>query len=1456
MKKYFLLLFLSLASISSFSATYFAIKSGVWQDPTLWSLTRGGAAAGATPGTGDDAYTDGFNVISSGVTVRNLYVRNSFASGLVVSGTVTIEGLLAGHSINKFGFGVDGLDFPTTATISNSGGSLLFTGTALNSNSFGLSSNEVIAYWNNQSPLPPTTISSAGSVMFARIGQLSGFTEVYEELLFATNLILSSGDLITDESTMTGLRLANGTLSVGAGASFDLTVGLNEDGTPSSNINVVTVAGVMTIGTSAYLNTDNLNLNSGSLFTVLNNETNGWFHSTASGPAGGTIDPNSTVAFARAGNQGVFARTYGNLSISSGGTPVTKTLSSTGTLTVQGDLSIGTSTTFSTSSNTNNIVFGGNLTNDGVFAVTRPTTFNGGGTQIIGGASAITFSSTATFSNAMNIDTDVTFSSTVSCGSNNLSFAGDITNNGTFNCTGTITIDGPTNQSIAGSSQTIFNNLTISNTASSTATINGTGSSVEGALTLSANSGFNANGLLTLVSDAGATARVATIPGTASFTGNVIYQRYINGAQQWHNIGLPIAGSTADIIASSYPDPDASLSGDFARYNESTAGDLNQGWEISKTLPFSAISDTQGYSFWTRTANTPNTLEITGPLNTGNVSLNVSRTDTPAPAADDGWNLVNNPYASQIDWASGSWTKTSIDATIYVWNPAAGGGVGAYISPTTIASGQSFWVHATGASPVLTATQAVKTSGAATFYRITEPEIINELSITLIDNETTDITKIGFKADATEEFDTQYDGYKLQNGIFNLASITEAGLDLSINNIPMIDCNRIVKLNITNITEGTYQLKFDGLLSFDAGYQFTLKDNFLNTTTTLDEGMIHGFAVTTDAASWGNARFEIELSPANLDTSILYEVVDACNFSSSLTITNALVGVTYVLQQNGVDLVTKVATSQTLLLPLTESQVIAGLNQFDLTLTNGVCGISPVKSNAIEFTVTPIDPDILQYESTTECDLSTELIINNAQVGVTYGLMQNGIILSTVEATSSELIFPLISSQVVDGLNQFDLDLTNGSCPNAFVQNALEFTTTLKQEITSFVDNESCGAGQVLLSASGATGNAYYNWYESIEAVDPIPNQNSNEYITPVLDATKYYFVSIVNEAGCESSERVRVTAEIKAVPSSEFLVQQINPCDISTNLSLSNVIVGATYSLMQNGQIITSEIATDIDLAIPLTKQQVSDGVNVFDILIEKDGCSTELLDRVEFSYYAREDVESTQNGKECVPGSVSLFAEGAGVGSSYNWYASIDDVDPISSQSNNEFITPPIDVSTSYFVSIVNENGCESLDRFEVLAEIVNLEIPDIMYDNRQGVISTSVEAESYQWYKDGIPIEGETGISYTLLEVGSYHVEVTSNGCSVSSNPEGIDRILGLEELKQLGISIYPNPVVDILKVTNGDKINALIIYDTKGGAVYRSGNSIPHEINLISIKKGIYIINIATDNRVINYRISKK
>lgn len=120
----------------------------------------------------------------------------------------------------------------------------------------------------------------------------------------------------------------------------------------------------------------------------------------------------------------------------------------------------------------------------------------------------------------------------------------------------------------------------------------------------------------------------------------------------WHFLSSPIATFTVE----------KTFVGDYVyQLEEST-----NSWLALKTGDF--ITPGTGYMVKTTKAG-GKTLVFGGTYNTGSFSFSLNNT---GGTADNGYNLVGNPYPSAIDWnAASGWTKTNISSTIWIWNPVA-----------------------------------------------------------------------------------------------------------------------------------------------------------------------------------------------------------------------------------------------------------------------------------------------------------------------------------------------------------------------------------------------------------------------------------------------------------------------------------------------------------------------------------------------------------------------------------------------------------------------------------------------------------------------------------------------------------------------------------------------------------------------------------------------------------------
>ncbi|HEY8935658.1 MAG TPA: T9SS type A sorting domain-containing protein, partial [Cyclobacteriaceae bacterium] len=327
---------------------------------------------------------------------------------------------------------------------------------------------------------------------------------------------------------------------------------------------------------------------------------------------------------------------------------------------------------------------------------------------------------------------------------------------------------------------------------------------------------------------------------------------------------IPVTGTFTGNNNSSCTGCGGSSTQSMFSYNEAASGTQDVGY-----VNFPSSSNTEtfqegvGYTIYVRGNILSSALwDLSGVVNQGSATIPVSFTST-GSLANDGWNMVGNPYPSTIDWnASSGWTKAGLDGSIYIrdngqttpvfatWNGTTGTNGGSqYIS-----TGQGFWVKAIS-TPTLIATENVKVAGTqTTFIRQASPQ--NILRITMKNSVNRDETVIHLRTDATEAFDSRVDAWKLTNATFNLSSVLSDGTKLAINSLPLVSCPRSVRLDVTSST-GTYKLEFSQFDSFAADVTLTLTDNFLNKSIDMRTAGSYDFQVTSDSKSYGSNRFVV-----------------------------------------------------------------------------------------------------------------------------------------------------------------------------------------------------------------------------------------------------------------------------------------------------------------------------------------------------------------------------------------------------------------------------------------------------------------------------------------------------------------------------------------------------------------------------------------------------------------------
>lgn len=337
-----------------------------------------------------------------------------------------------------------------------------------------------------------------------------------------------------------------------------------------------------------------------------------------------------------------------------------------------------------------------------------------------------------------------------------------------------------------------------------------------------------------------------------------------------------------------------------ASYNEAAGGTYSN---TARYVDATSISNpiTPGKGYWVYLGNATTTssniiFDVTGPVNQGNKTINLSYTPTGGgTTADWGYNLISNPYPSPISWSAlraSSTQSASISNAIYVYNPDLAGyasSVNGISSPAVgsggignmIPSGQGFYVKVSG-NATLNATEANKAASTQVLLKTnqtsstqTNPQLIRiKVDGASMHNE----TAIYFDSNAHSYFETEYDAPSLgvDYGMLDITSDINDTL-YSVNGLEILTNNMSIPIRVTTGTTGSYQIYADDFLSLPSGACLTLHDNLTNTDHNLRSGPYNCSISNTETTS----RFVLNININNNINVISSKTDPSCSKSSN-----------------------------------------------------------------------------------------------------------------------------------------------------------------------------------------------------------------------------------------------------------------------------------------------------------------------------------------------------------------------------------------------------------------------------------------------------------------------------------------------------------------------------------------------------------------------------------------------
>ncbi len=517
---------------------------------------------------------------------------------------------------------------------------------------------------------------------------------------------------------------------------------------------------------------------------------------------------------------------------------------------------------------------------------------------------------------------------TLNTQSNNITIAGtDGTSgrlgDGILNSNGTVTFSGTFAQTINGTNN--LTNLTVNSTNASGLT-HGTGvtTNIKGVVTLGVNGKFNVTGGTFTLKHNNATERgsVAALPAGAALTGNIaLEQRVLTNTPGWYLFSTPVKAQVVSnlngqILYRGVPGaPSFSGNGNPTIFNHNEALSAANGWtsatnvnnSLNKAvriwLDANFINNVKKFTFTGNLTVGDGTNQVEA---TGTEAFTYSVTRTPGGAFGGGWNLLHNPFPSNLlldnssAWAASNISPTfhfwdAVSATYLTWNRNTASGTK---GNALVALGQSFFVEATGSSPALSVREAAKTSSNTSLIRQGAPQ--NQLLMTLKEPNGTfkDMAILGFEQGSTNGYDLNSDARNLNGGVFDLATLSSTNDELTINmqdapyqmrTVPMVYSSYLA-------AGSNLQFTFDGVDSF-INMRLYLQDRTTGSNTLLSQGATYSFTQDAAANVRDRTRFAIVMVPmtvtaldANLNSSLSLNLYPNPANTSEITLSVAGLG--------------------------------------------------------------------------------------------------------------------------------------------------------------------------------------------------------------------------------------------------------------------------------------------------------------------------------------------------------------------------------------------------------------------------------------------------------------------------------------------------------------------------------------------------------------------------------------
>ena len=402
-------------------------------------------------------------------------------------------------------------------------------------------------------------------------------------------------------------------------------------------------------------------------------------------------------------------------------------------------------------------------------------------------------------------------------------------------------------------------------------------------------------GDLTIVSSATGS---ATIPFTAvtynpyggylsstTSVDNVVQERYLSSNQRgWRLLSNPLAATTYGAVATGSTTPLTLGNGTAKTYDSAT-----NTWTVSNTDDTQTWDSQAAVSLFVRGRTsevTSTTYSVSPP---SNVTVSVTGTasnavPTQIATTAGQYYLVANPYTAPVSVSSILGASSSLSSTISYYNPTVGSSgsnadlilkYGGYNNPIVSGAAGSttdviippmgaFFVQATSDGTINVPKTAIFTGTPITpsqnyTHKTAQTKVAttNDLKVE-VNSEGTYYDTVAIRFKKAGDAGSNIDFGKLPNTVLDAYSIAGAN-KMAVSELELKE--QLIPLGISSTIQKSYSFKVVEN-TIPAGYEAVLVDTYLNKNTVMTAGTSYSFAIDTNPASQGDARFTINLKTA------------------------------------------------------------------------------------------------------------------------------------------------------------------------------------------------------------------------------------------------------------------------------------------------------------------------------------------------------------------------------------------------------------------------------------------------------------------------------------------------------------------------------------------------------------------------------------------------------------------